>query len=163
VFAAVRSAAAPAEAVRAPFEPAAVVASDAVRAVAPVLFDVFSTPAAAPFDAVSTTAATSFAAGATAAAARLEALSTTVVGSAAAARALPTRAAVRPGEAADWDVTAGVAACGTAVTGAGTPATDPFACAGPADQAATAQATTASVKMLPRHGQASLALINIRG
>jgi hypothetical protein len=100
-----------------------------------------------------------------AAAARFDEVSAAVAVSAAAARALWTRAAGHPGEAVDRTgvvVTTGAAACWTAVTGAGTPATGPFACAGPANQAASAQATAASAKMLPRHGQARLALVNIR-
>jgi hypothetical protein len=91
------------------------------------------------------------------------------IGSAAAARASGTRAAGRPGEGEDrtaegWTVaTTGAAACWTVVTGAATPDSGPFASATPAEQAASTQATTTVVEMLPRHGQARLALINIRG
>jgi hypothetical protein len=141
------------------------------RAAAPSFAPV-STTVAAAFAAGSTAVATWFEAGSTAVAAWFEAVSTAVVApfamragdSAAAARVSRTRAAGRPGEAGDRTgelVTSGVAACWTAVAGAGTLASGPFACAGPANQAASVQATTASAKMLPRHGQASLALVNI--
>jgi hypothetical protein len=119
---------------------------------------------AAPLEALSTAVAVWFATGCVAAATRVEATSTE---SATAARAWWTRAAGRPGEAAvrtgDDSVvrTTGAVACWTAVTGAGTPATGPFACAGPANQTESTQATATSAKMLPRHGQARLACINI--
>jgi hypothetical protein len=132
------------------------VRSEAVRTTAATC-SLFAAVAATPA-AVSTPAATPFETGSTATAARW-------TESATAARALPTRATGRPGEAAgdDWmAVTTGVAACETTATGAGTPATGPFACAGPADQAARAQAAIASAKMLPRHGRAQFALVNIR-
>jgi hypothetical protein len=128
---------------------------EAVRTAVPAVFEPFPAAFAAPLERVSA-----------AVAAPVDAVMLRAADSAAAARALRTRAADRPGDAGDRTgtvVTTGVAACWTAVTGAGTPATGPPACAGPADQAAIAQAATASVKMLPRQEQARLALINICG